>query len=90
MTEKLYKVLVDAGDMTSLQRALAILQHVECTGQKVPKQVQEAMTGLHNHRHYIFWMGKACQSLIIDVNKKRQDSTIIGITYFEWEKFVKV
>ena len=54
MTEKLYRVLVDAGDMTSLQRALAILQHVECTGQKVPKQVQEAMTGLHDHSHYIF------------------------------------
>ena len=54
MTEKLYRVLLDAGDMTSLQRALAILQHVEYTGQKVPKQVQEAMTGLHDHRHYIF------------------------------------
>ena len=46
MIEKLYRVLVDTGDMTSLQRALAILQHVECTGQKVPKQVQEARTGL--------------------------------------------
>ena len=54
MTKKLYRVLVDAGDMTSLQRASAILQHVECTGQKVPKQVQEATTGLHDHRHYIF------------------------------------
>ena len=38
MTEKLYRVLLDAGDMTSLQRALAILQRMECTGQKVPKQ----------------------------------------------------
>ena len=46
MTEKLHKVLLDAGDMTSLQRALATLQHVECPGQKVPKQVQEATTGL--------------------------------------------
>ena len=54
MTEKLYRVLLDAVDMTSLQRALAIKQHVECPGQKVPKQVQEAMTGLHDHRHYIF------------------------------------
>ena len=45
MTEKLYRVLVDAGDMNSLQRALAT--------QKVPKQVQEATTGLHDHRHYI-------------------------------------
>ena len=54
MTEKLYRVLVDAADMTSLLRASAILQHVECTGQKVPKQVQEAVTGLHEHRHYIF------------------------------------
>ena len=53
MPEKLYRVLLDASDMTSLQRALAILQHVECTGQKVPKQVQEAKTG-HDHRHYIF------------------------------------
>ena len=70
MTEKLYRVLVDAGDMTILQRAQETLQNVECTGQKVPKQVQEAMTGLHDHRHYIFWMGKACQSLIIDVSKK--------------------
>ena len=54
MTEKLYIVLVDASDMTSLQRASAILQHVECTGQKVPNQVQEATTGLHDRRHYIF------------------------------------
>ena len=54
MIKKLYRVLVDAGDMTSLQRAYANLQHVECTGQKVPKQVQEATTGLHDHRHYIF------------------------------------
>ena len=54
MAEKLYIVLLDAGDMTSLQRALAILQHVECTRQKVPKQVQEATTRLHDHRHYIF------------------------------------
>ena len=54
MIEKLYRVLVDAGDMTSLQRAKETLQHVECTGQKVPKQVQEATTELHDHRHYIF------------------------------------
>ena len=33
MIEKLYKVLVDAGDMTSLQRAWATQQHVACTGQ---------------------------------------------------------
>ena len=46
MIEKLYRVLVDAGDMTSLQRASETLQHVGCTGQKVPKQVQEAMTRL--------------------------------------------
>ena len=61
MTEKLYRVLLDTGDMTSLQRPLAILQHVECPGKKVPKQVQ-----------------------------KLQQDTIIGITYFEWEKLVKV
>ena len=54
VTEKLYRVLLDAGDMTSLQRGLAILQHVECTGKRVPKKVQEATTGLHDHRHYIF------------------------------------
>ena len=46
MIEKLYRVLVDAGDITSLQRAWETLQHVECTGQKVPKQLQEAWTGL--------------------------------------------
>ena len=55
MTEKLYRVLLDTGDMTSLQRPLAI---------------EEATTGLHDHRHYIFGMGKACQSLIIDLSKK--------------------
>ena len=46
MIEKLYRVLVDDGDMTSLHRAYETIQRVECTGQKVPKQVQEAMTGL--------------------------------------------
>ena len=30
MIEKLYRVLVDDGDMTSLLRALATQQHVEC------------------------------------------------------------
>ena len=30
MTEKLYRVLLDVGDMTSLQRDLATQQHVEC------------------------------------------------------------
>ena len=30
MIEKLYRVLVDASDMTSLLRALATQQHVEC------------------------------------------------------------
>ena len=54
MSEKFYRVLLDTGDMTSLQRALATLQHLECTRQKVPKQVQEATTGLHDHRRYIF------------------------------------
>ena len=44
MTEKLYRVLVDDGDMTSLHRAYETIQRVECTGQKVPKQVQESMT----------------------------------------------
>ena len=51
MTEKLYRVLLDGSDMTSLKRALETLQHVECTRQKVPKQVQEATAGLHDHRH---------------------------------------
>ena len=44
MIEKLYIILVEVGDMSSLQRAWETLQHVECIGQKVPKQVQEAMT----------------------------------------------
>ena len=30
MTEKLYRVLLDAGDMTSLQRAWETQWHVEC------------------------------------------------------------
>ena len=63
MTEKLYRVLVDAGDMTSLQRA--------------------------HRKLYNTWsaLGKKCPN---KYKKLRQDSMIVGITYFEWEKLVKV
>ena len=59
MIEKLYKVLVDAGDMTSLQRAWETQQHVEC---KIPSKIKgmtksdadaavtnEVSIGLHPH-----------------------------------------
>ena len=62
MIEKLYRVLVDAGDMTSLQRALEFYNTWSALGKKCPNKYK----------------------------KLRQDSTIIGITYFEWEKLVKV
>ena len=32
-------------------------------------QTDDEPRPFHNHRHYIFWMGKPCQSLIIDVSK---------------------
>ena len=59
MIEKLYRVLVDAGDMTSLQRAWATQQHVECkihsTRKGMTKSVADASIrnkvsiGLHPH-----------------------------------------
>jgi len=59
MIEKLYRVLVDAGDMTSLQRAWATQQHVECkihsTRKGMTKSVADAAVtnevsvGLHPH-----------------------------------------
>ena len=46
MIEKLYRVLVDAGDMISLQRAWATQQHVECkihsTRKRMTKSVANA------------------------------------------------
>ena len=59
MIEKLYRVLVDAGDMTSLQRAWETQQHVECkihsTRKGMTKSVadvavtNEVSIGLHPH-----------------------------------------
>ena len=59
MIEKLYRVLVDAGDMTSLQRAWATKQNVECkihsTRKGMTKLVADASVtnevsiGLHPH-----------------------------------------
>ena len=59
MIEKLYRVLVDDGDMTSLLRALATQQHVECkihsTSKGMTKLVADAFVtnevsiGLHPH-----------------------------------------
>ena len=59
MTEKLYRVLVDTGDMTSLQRAWATQQHMECkihsTRIGMTKSVANAVVtnevsiGLHPH-----------------------------------------
>ena len=62
MTEKLYRVLLDTGDMTSLQRPWQFNNTWSALGQNFPNKYK----------------------------KLRQDSTIIGITYFEWEKLVKV
>ena len=59
MIEKLYRVLVDVGDMTSLQRAWATQQNVECkihsTRNDMTKSVDDAAVtnevsiGLHPH-----------------------------------------
>ena len=59
MIENLYRVLVDAGDMTSLQRAWATQKHVECkihsTRKGMTKSVADAAVtnevsiGLHPH-----------------------------------------
>ena len=59
MIEKLYRVLVDAGDMTSLQSAWETQQHVECkihsTRKCMTKSVADASVinevsiGLHPH-----------------------------------------
>ena len=62
MTEKLYRVLLDTGDMTSLQRQWEFNNTWSALGKKCTNKYK----------------------------KLRQDPTIIGITYFEWEKLVKV
>ena len=59
MTKKLYRVLLDTCDMTSLQRAWATQQHVECkihsTRKGMTKSVADASVtnevsiGLHPH-----------------------------------------
>ena len=62
MTEKLYRVLLDIGDMTSLREHWQFNNMCIALGKKCPNKYK----------------------------KLRQVSTIIGITYFEWEKLVKV
>ena len=63
MIENLYRVLVDASDMTIVCR-----EH---------RKLNNTWSAL----------GKKCPN---KYKKLRQDSTIMGITYFEWEKLVKV
>ena len=61
MTEKIYKVLLDTGDMTSLRDHWQFNNMWSALGKKCPNNY-----------------------------KKLWQDTIIGITYFEWEKLVKV
>ena len=44
MIEKLYRVLVDTGDMTSLQRAWETQQHVECKIHSTRKGMTKSVT----------------------------------------------